>query len=219
MEAIIFFIALVSLPSFFAGLLIGYFVKHPFQHRLLVKKNKGEAAVRKIIVDNFNSEKFHLLNNITIPFQDGTTEIDHILVSTKGIFIIETKNYSGWIFGNENSKQWTQVIYRVKHKFQNPIYQNYKHVKALHYYLDFIPKEHIYPIVVFTERAEFKTPIPKGVIYISQLFNYLNSYQEDIISINRLQFCVGRLECKRYAITKQTDLQHHAYLAKKFNEN
>ena len=214
----LFFLISLGLTIFIVGFLIGGLTKNRLRYRLRVRQNQGEASVRKAVVSDFKPPNFHLLNNITVPFQDGTTQIDHILVSTKGIFVIETKNYSGWIFGNEKSAQWMQVIYRVKSKFQNPIRQNYKHVRATQNLLDFLPKEQIHSIVVFTGSAVFKTPVPKGVMYLDQLVNYLNSFQDDVISFNRLEFCVGRVECKRYEVTERTDLQHRAYLAKKFGE-
>lgn len=58
-------------------------------------------------------EEYILLNNCTLPdHEQGTTQIDHILISPYGVFIIETKNYTGWIFGNARQKQWTQKIYK-----------------------------------------------------------------------------------------------------------
>ena len=201
---------------FVFGLLIGFLLKNSYRTRLILNQNRGEAAVRKLITSNFKSPNFHLLNNVTIPFQDGTTQIDHILISTKGVFVIEVKHYSGWIFGNEKSDQWMQSIYRVKNRFQNPIHQNYRHVKAIQHLLDFLPKEQIHSIVVFSGSAEFKTPIPNGVFYLEQLVSHLNSFQDEVISSNRLEFCVGRLECKRYDLTKAIDIQHRAYLAKKY---
>ena len=197
------------------GILIGFFI-FSFRNRLIIRQNQGEIAVREVVVKNFKAPKYHLLNNITVPSQGGTTQIDHLLISTKGVFVIETKDYSGWIFGNENSKQWTQVIYRVKNKFQNPIHQNYKHVKTILNILDFLPKEQIHSIVVFTGNAEFKTPIPDNVIYLDQLVNCIRSYNDEVVSINRVEFCVGRLECRRYGVTKKTDLEHRAYLSKRF---
>lgn len=99
----IFFIVATGLITFFTGLFIGLFVQKKYKQYFTIRQNRGEAIVQKIIASNFKPPKFHLLNNITLPFQDGTTQIDHILVSTKGIFIIETKYYSGWIFANEKS--------------------------------------------------------------------------------------------------------------------
>ena len=214
----LFCFASIGIAIFVVGFLIGFAVRNTIRYRLALSQNRGEASVRHAIVSNFTSPNFHLLNNVTIPFQDGTTQIDHILISTKGVFVIEKKHYSGWIFGNEKSEQWTQVLYRIKNRFQNPIHQNYRHMKAIQQLLDFLPKEQIHSIVVFSGSAVFKSPVPKSVVYLNQLVNHLNTFQDDVISVNRLEFCVGRLECKRYEITRSTDIQHRAYLAKKFGD-
>lgn len=111
------------------------------------------------------------------------------------------------------------MLYRVKSKFQNPVHQNFLHVKAVEQLLDFLPREQIHSIVVFTGSGQFKTPMPRGVVYLSQLYGFLEGFQEDTISPNRVEFCVGRLECKRYEVTRMTDLQHRAYLAQKFDKS
>ncbi|NTW73170.1 MAG: NERD domain-containing protein [Eubacteriaceae bacterium] len=215
---IVALICIVPIP-FALGFALGFFVKNVYRYRLRTNQNQGEASVYNIIKNNFLSPQYHLMNNLTIPFEDGTTQIDHVLVSTKGIFVIETKNYSGWIFANEKSKQWTQVRYRVKNRFQNPIHQNYLHIKAIEELFDFLPKEHIHSAIVFSGDGEFKTPIPNGFYYLKNLTEFLNTFQDDIISPNRVQFCVGRLECTRYEITKKTDVQHQAYLDLKFGKH
>jgi restriction system protein len=209
----------VGLGIFVLGFLFGFAIKSSHRYRVRTSQNHGETSVHMVIVANFPPPQYHFLNNLTIPIQDGTTQIDHILISTKGIFVIETKNYSGWIFGDEKSKQWVQVIYRVKSKFQNPIHQNFLHVKAIEKLFDFLPKEQIHSIVVFTGTGQFKTQLPKGVVYLYQLVDVLKSFQEDIISTNRVEFCVGRLECKRYEVTKMTDIQHRSYLSQKFGKS
>jgi len=77
------------------------------------------------------------LFNILIPKGNGeTTEIDVLLISSKGLFVFECKNYSGWIFGNEAQKNWTQTLPKGRgrcHKehFYNPIMQNASHIKHL----------------------------------------------------------------------------------------
>lgn len=216
----LFIIAAIGLTSLVIGLLAGIAIKKEYnyriRYRLKIRQNQGESIVRKILMSDFKSPNYHLMNNITVAFQDGTTQIDHILISTRGIFVIETKHYSGWLFANEKSRQWTRVHFRQKNRFQNPIHQNFKHIKAVQQLLDFLPTEHIHSIVVFTGDAEFKTPIPKGVVDSSQLPDYINTFQEDVISNNRLEFCVGRLECRRYEVTRKTDLQHLAYLERKY---
>ena len=72
-----------------------------------------------------NKETYHRIDNVIVPTADGTTQVDHILVSIYGIFMIETKNMKGWIFGSPDQDTWTQVVFREKHTFQNPLRQNY----------------------------------------------------------------------------------------------
>jgi hypothetical protein len=76
---------------------------------------------------------YKILNDLLLPSKGSlnTTQIDHVVVSNFGIFCIETKAYSGWIFGNAYQKYWTQVIYRYKKRFYNPLRQNYAHTKAV----------------------------------------------------------------------------------------
>ena len=186
------------------------------RYRRSVVENQGEAAIRKALTKNFTGSGYHLLNNITLPLlEEGTTQIDHILLSKYGIFVIESKHYSGWIFANASQPTWTQVIYHYKQRFQNPLRQNYKHIKAVQKILDFIPRENIHSLVAFTGSAEFKTEQPVGVFYIDGLIQHIEQFTTDVITENRLQFCVGRLEYHRKIISGKTDVEHHEYLNRK----
>ena len=99
-----------------------------------LKGKIGEFAVSTHVKLYLDKENYILLNDCTLPDeQNQTTQIDHILLSPYGIFVIETKNYKGWIFGHENSEEWKQSLLGKKrfwgwsseqHKFRNPIRQN-----------------------------------------------------------------------------------------------
>lgn len=91
---------------------------------------------------------YRALNDVTLPTSDGTTQIDHVLVSRYGVFVIEAKNMEGWIFGNENSVQWTQNLYGKKYRFQNPLRQNYRHTRTLAEFLS-LPHEKFHSVVMF----------------------------------------------------------------------
>jgi hypothetical protein len=82
------------------------------RYRTSTFQNRGEALVSRELQSNFNGPDYHLLNHITLKLKDGTTQIDHILVSRFGVFVIETKHYNGWIFANAKQATWTQVLYR-----------------------------------------------------------------------------------------------------------
>ena len=155
----------------------------------------------------------------SLPTDDGTTQVDHILVSRYGVFVLETKHYKGWIFGDAGRSQWTQALYKKHYKFQNPIHQNRKHVSAVRKLLDFLPPDCIHSIVVFTGEAVFKTEQPQGVLTLEQLTPHLEAFTTDAMTENRVHFSVGRLECCRKAITRQTDVEHVAHLKRKFGDS
>jgi hypothetical protein len=111
-------------------------------------------------LDNETDVRFH---DLTISTGKTTTQIDHVVLSKFDLFVIETKNYNGWIFGGEKQKTWTQVRYGKKYKFQNPLHQNYMHTKALSRKLK-INHSIIHSIVFFIGDATFKTEMPSNVI-------------------------------------------------------
>ena len=118
------------------------------------------ALVQKLFLD---AKVYHDFNNVTIQTSNGTTQIDHIIVSQFGIFVIETKNINGWIYGGEKQASWTQNLYGKKNKFQNPLLQNYRHTKALAEFLG-IDQSKIHSLVMFWSECEFKTPMPENVL-------------------------------------------------------
>jgi len=120
------------------------------------------------------------LNNITLQTSNGTTQIDHIIVSKYGIFVVESKNMDGWIFGNEKSPQWTQNLFGKKFKFQNPLHQNYRHTKALEEFLG-IPTEYLISIVMFWGECEFKTELPPNVMK-SGYATFIKSHTRPLLS-------------------------------------
>jgi hypothetical protein len=86
-------------------------------------------------LSRLNRAKYKVINNLVLNVSGKTSQIDHVIISDFGIFVIETKNLKGWILGEENSEYWTQVIYQRKKKFYNPIRQNQGHIRALEHYL------------------------------------------------------------------------------------
>jgi restriction system protein len=124
-----------------------------------VGEMQGSVAA-KVRLD---SQIYRSINNVTIPTANGTTQIDHVIVSRYGIFVVETKNIKGWIYGEERQAQWTQVLYGRKYRFQNPLLQNFRHTKAL---AEFLGIEHskIHSVLMFWSDCEFKTPMPSNVL-------------------------------------------------------
>ena len=77
----------------------GYSVGRTRVYQTTVFQNRGEALVSRVVLKDFGYPDYHLMNHITLQMEDGTTQVDQILVSRFGLFVIETKDYKGWIFG------------------------------------------------------------------------------------------------------------------------
>ncbi len=123
----------------------------------------GETLLHAYLRRKLPSGEYHVSRNVMLPSGDGTTEIDHIVVSRYGVFVIETKTYKGWIYGDKDQAQWTQVLFRRKSRFQNPLRQNYKHTRTLAD-LTGIPHECIHSVIAFSGECTFKTPMPDNVV-------------------------------------------------------
>lgn len=111
-----------------------------------------------------------------------STQIDHVVISVYGIFVIETKNYKGWIYGGENSEFWTQNIYGHKSQLRNPLWQNQGHIKAIMRLLELPELIPIYSIVAFSRRATLKLDDSLPVMYWGQVIPYIKQYRNKQLS-------------------------------------
>lgn len=176
------------------------------QDQLRKNINEGEARLADKIGKDFFRPHL-LLNNLTLATARGTTQIDHVLVADTGIFVIETKHYSGWIFGNPQDSQWTQTFPRKKFRFQNPLHQNYGHVKTLQSLLD-LTADHFHSVVVFTSDAEFKTDLGPNVVRLAGLIPFLSAERPALFDERKMAGIIGRIEMKRERRSLETDEYH-----------
>lgn len=111
----------------------------------------GELIV-KLVIGKTKPNIQYVIHNLTIEFEGKTSQIDHILINSKGVFVIETKNYSGRIYGSENEREWLQVLNygKLKNKFYNPIKQNATHIYRLKKILNNIDIP-IFSLIVFVK--------------------------------------------------------------------
>lgn len=141
----------------------------------------GEKVIAYVL-KRLDPTKYKTINDVMVETDTGTSQIDHVIISNYGIFVVETKNYSGWIFGDDHSQYWTQVIYKNKAKFYNPVRQNQGHIRALKAVLADYPDLLYIPIVVFSTNAELKTKTTGHVIYSTHLLRTIRQYTENVVS-------------------------------------
>jgi len=168
------------------------------------KGKRGEKLTeRELKLVQLFGRKGKVLRNVYLPKDnDETSELDVVFITQKGIFVFESKNYSGWIFGDEKGKYWTAMLpNKQKNQFYNPIMQNKTHLKWMRNFVgDEIP---LFSIIVFSERCELKkvTVYSEDVKVIKRDLTYATvrsiwDKNPDIVSedrINELYECLKKL--------------------------
>ena len=173
-----------------------------FKYKGSAYKNVSDNSFLKTVFNKGNYGEFltfyllekltghqQLLTNLYIPKKDGlTTEVDLIMISETGIYVFESKNYSGWIFGDEKQKNWTQTLPdKQKNKFFNPIWQNNGHITALKQAIEIDDPELYKSYIIFSERCTLKkinlTSMNVKVIKRNKLLKTLKKDIEESVKV------------------------------------
>ena len=167
----------------------------------------GEFIVNTSAKLMLDKNEYHLIKNVTLPTDNGTTQIDHVIVSVFGVFVVETKNMKGWIFGSPNQAMWTQKIFKHSNKFQNPLHQNYRHVKTLEKLLG-LNDEQIHSLVVFIGPSTFKTEMPENVTYGRAYIRYIKSKRKRVLELRKVDEVIDRIKMGRLTPSFKTHREH-----------
>lgn len=182
----------------------------------VVKGWFGEKFVGLLFKLHLPKHLYQVYHNVTLPTEAGSTQIDHIVVSRFGIFCIETKNMQGWIFGSERQAKWTQVIFKKKTSFQNPLRQNYKHTETLRTLLN-LPKESVHSVIVFVGDSTFKTDMPPNVTYCRGCTDYIRSFKQSVLDDDQVKRVHSAIQTGRLDPTRATHRLHVQHLQELHN--
>ena len=193
--------------------------KHSYFSVLNNSGRYGEYLLYKRL-EKLEKSGAKFLFNLYIPKANGeTTELDMIMISSKGIFVFESKNYSGWIFGSENQKNWYQTLPTGKgrsHKesFYNPIMQNKTHVAALDEFIEeAIP---IYSVIVFSDKCVFKDvhveSTDVALIYLSQAKQVVSDVLNEDDGVLLSEDCIEEIYNKLYLCSQVSEEEKNQHI-------
>lgn len=166
----------------------------------------GEWFINLCIRLFLDKREYRLLKDVTLPTPQGSTQIDHVIVSRFGVFVIETKNMKGWIFGDPRHKRWTQQLFRRRHGFQNPLHQNHLHMMTLKSLLG-LSDNQLHSIIFFIGDCTFKTPMPENVMRRG-LVSYIKSKTTPVLSTADVDRIIDTIQQGRLTASWQTHRQH-----------
>lgn len=151
----------------------------------LIKGWLGEKASTLGMWLGLDRDIYRRIDSLIVPASDGTTQVDHVVVSLFGVFVIETKAMKGWIFGSESDRQWTQMIFGEEYRFQNPLHQNLRHIRCLSDFLR-LDRGTFHSVIWFIGDCEFKTALPDNVLR-DGLCSYLRSFDQELLSPRQVE--------------------------------
>jgi len=160
------------------------------------KGTMGEARVGRLLKAMLEKNRYTVLNNLILPSNGGTVQIDHVVISRFGIFVIETEFRHGWISGAEFQERWKQHRYKRITQFQNPMHQNQLNVQALARLLQ-LPESRFHSVVVFAGHRGFKKSMPFGVLPAEKLISYIRKRTENTLAEDLAGKALTRLEQAR----------------------
>ena len=165
---------------------------------------RGENRVKWVIGETIENEQY-VINDLILMNDGKTTQIDHIVINPRGVFVMETKNYSGEIYGNENQREWTQVLAygNVKNKLYNPLKQNATHVYNVKKVVGKLP---VHSLVVFVQNNTHHIEAD-NVIPLSALRNYLQC-GVNILSVKQMKTAYEALLSGKTEITTQEHVRN-----------
>ena len=163
----------------------------------------GEYGERRVssFMEDLPKKDYWVFNDLLIRNGNYTTQIDHIIISRYGVFVIETKNVHGKVYGNEKSEFWKQYLpdwgykrhgFTQEHQLRNPVWQNAGHIKSLRK-LVFDNDIPIYGIVVFPYETELHVNSEQPIIKMMEVVPFIKGYQDKVLSSEQMGFYRKRL--------------------------
>ena len=170
--------------------------------RLFAGKSRGDLGEQMVAksLRGLNPEHYKVFHDLYLPRPGGkgTTQVDHVVVSKYGIFVVETKYFNGWIFGDARRKLWNQSLYGHHTQFQNPLHQNWLHLQALKAALR-LEESHFHSVVIFVE-GDFRTEMPENVIS-GGICSWIHSREVVVLTDEQVLAATAQLE----QLDKETD--------------
>lgn len=172
----------------------------------------GERAVKDILQSL--SREYIIFNDVILKTRNGSNQIDHVVISPYGIFVIETKNHKGSILGKDTDRVWTQVLYnRPNYTMYNPVLQNDAHIKHLAQTLG-IPGGYFISLVVFTNDSVNLSRVTSNyAIHKNDLYRVICRFRRKILSVQDVKYLS---DCLKKADVSSV---YMSYKHKKYVEN
>lgn len=207
---------------------IGDALLHPhYGHgeRCFNVSTRGEHELLTILESGLDPKSYYIFNNIILPTSEGvTTEVDHLVVSDQGIFVIENKDMKGLILGHKYEATWTQSFgHENNNVFPNPLRQNWGHTEALKSLFPKLGDENFHPIVAFSKKDtdnKFPKGKPEGVLYYNEVIPFIKNKPHLEANTTKILYVIGKLStiCQAPPATREEHIERVKKIKREFKK-
>lgn len=141
----------------------------------------AETRVRRLLSAGLQRNRYTVFDRVLLPTGGGTIEVDHVVVSKLGVFVIESHYARGWVSGSEVQDRWKQQSLLGLSRFDNPVHRNRLQVEALQRCTGF-PAAAFHPLVVLVGHRGFKQPPPPNVLSAGALLPWIRKQTRQVLS-------------------------------------
>lgn len=177
----------------------------------------GEYGERRVssYLEDLPCEDYRVYNDLLIRDGNYTTQVDHIIISRYGVFVLETKNIHGKVYGSGNSEYWKQYLpdsgyrrygFTQEHQLRNPVWQNAGHIKSLRR-LVFGNDIPVYGIVVFPTETDLYVNSEQPVLHMWDVVPFIKQYRDEVLSTEQMSYY--RRQLFEVISTSESDRKSH----------
>lgn len=172
---------------------------------ILSLQKKGILSKRRAVEKELNSlpsDKYKLLSNILIKTKYTTFNIEYVLVSIYGIFVINIKDCKGEIVGSENDEYWINNINNRTKFLKNPVIESNEYIEALMHKLEVSDSELFIPIIAFSNNCDLRASSTYRIVRVNQIKRAIQKNMKIRLSCYDMILFVNKLRSKNNTIEK-----------------
>lgn len=158
----------------------------------IASRLRGDTHVPKLL-KALPEDDYTLIEKVILFDGVGTTQLDYVVVSPYGVFVIDEKYYKGVINGSEHHIEWVQQISKQSRRLKNPLRENLNRLKILQAAIG-LADEQIFSVVAFLGDARFKTPMPDNAAHRKTLVPYIRSFNEKLFTADECQSIIHSIQ-------------------------
>lgn len=156
----------------------------------------AESRTRRILANGLEKSRYTVLNDVELPAGGGTVNVDHIVVSRFGVFVIESQHASGMVSGGEFQDRWKQERWGHARRIENPMHKNAVQAETLGRLLG-MPQTKIHRVVVLTGHKGMKTETPDHLVPAEQLIRYIRKKGTHVLEREQADRALKAVESAR----------------------